>query len=82
MRRAVLLLALVIVPLLAGSAAAIVVAGVDPHNLPIGKSVSTTGAARGSVYACSLLSGGGGAFRERPVIHADETYRRDGQAGR
>ncbi len=74
MRRATLLLAAVLVPLFAGTAAAIVAAGVDPHNLPIGKRVSTSAAARGSVFACTIMSGGGGASAAGSWIDADGTY--------
>lgn len=61
-------------PLLAGTAAAVVTTSVDPRNLPIGKTVSTSAPARGSVYACSIMSGGGGAFASGSWIHADGTY--------
>jgi hypothetical protein len=74
MRRPLILLSIAFVPLLAGTAAAVVSAGADPHNLPIGKSVSTTGPARGSIYACAIMSGGGGAFASGSWIHADGTY--------
>jgi hypothetical protein len=74
MRRASILLSLALLPLLAGSAAALVAGGVDPHNLPIGKTVSTTSGARGSVYACSIMSGGGGAFAAGSWIHLNGTY--------
>jgi hypothetical protein len=74
MRRSVLLLCAALVPLFAGTAVAVVAAGADPHNLPIGTSVSTSAPARGSVYACSIMSGGGGAFATGSWIHADGTY--------
>ena len=73
-RRAPLLLCALLLPLLGGTALAVVAAGADPHNLPIGKSVSTSAAARGSVFACTKMSGGGGAFATGPWIHADGTY--------
>jgi len=63
-----------VIPLLAASAAALVAAPPSPTTLPIGKAVSTTAPARGSVYACSLMSGGGGAFATGSWIHADGTY--------
>jgi hypothetical protein len=74
MRRPLLLLGVAFVPLLAGSAAAGLVAGADPHNLPIGKSVSTSAPARGSTFACTIMSGGGGAFATGSWIHGDGTY--------
>jgi hypothetical protein len=74
MRRPLLLLCVAFVPLLGGSALAAVAAGADPHNLPIGKSVSTTGPARRSIDACAVMSGGGGAFASGSWIHADGTF--------
>ena len=74
MRRAGFLLCLAVVPLVAGSAFAVVAVGADPHNLPIGKSVSTSAAARGSIFACTIMSGGGGAFSTGSWVHTDGTY--------
>ena len=48
---------------------------VDVHRLPLGDGhVSTTGAQRGWVYACRLMTGGGGAFRDGSWIHDDGTF--------
>jgi len=48
---------------------------VDVHRLPLGDGhVSTSGARSGWVYACQLMRGGGGAFRDGSWIHADGTW--------
>ena len=48
---------------------------VDLRNLPLGDGrVSTTGARRGWIYACQLMQGGGGAFRDGSWIHDDGTF--------
>ena len=48
---------------------------VDVRNLPLGDGrVSTTGARRGWIYACRLMQGGGGAFRDGEWIHDDGTF--------
>lgn len=46
----------------------------DPHAIPIGDGrVSTAGAERGWIYACTLGMGGG-AFADGPWINGDGTY--------
>jgi hypothetical protein len=48
---------------------------VDVRNLPIGDGkVSTTGARRGWIYACQVMQGGGGSFRDGEWIHDDGTF--------
>ena len=48
---------------------------VDLHNLSLGDGkVSTTGAQRGWIYACQIMQGGGGAFRDGSWIHSDGTF--------
>src|SRR5215204_620291 len=48
---------------------------VDVHRLPLGDGhVSTTSARRGWVYACQVMSGGGGAFQDGPWIRSDGTF--------
>jgi hypothetical protein len=72
MHRAMLLLAGALLPVLAGAALA-VVATADPHHLPVGTSVSTSSPARGGVYACALMHGGG-AFATGSWINGDGTF--------
>jgi hypothetical protein len=51
-------------------------AAIDVTRLPIGDgNVSTSQYGRGKIYACSIMSGGGGAFKDGPWIDStNKTY--------